>query len=505
MITGKSASNLARNTGWNLLGAMLPLPIALLCIPLLVTTLGVDRFGVLGLAWMVMGYFGMFDFGLGQSTTKLVAEGASPQGMRSLMFNSLLLHAALGMIGGGIFAALAPWLATRAFEVPPDLVGETTQALYWLAASVPIIVISAALRGMLEGLHRFDIVNLIRIPAGIVNFAGPVFALQFSDGLPAVVAVIATARAAVLAAFAVACLRLLPLGSGTVRIESAVLTRLVSYGGWLTVSNFVNPLILVTDRFAIAAAVSVAAVAYYVTPYEIITKTWVLSASVLGALFPLLAATSANDPSALRGLCRETEARLLCLATPIVAVFLSSADLLLGLWLGAEFSRESTTVAHLLAIGILFNVVAQVPLTALNATGRARLSAKIAVVELPVYVAAIWYCAQVFGINGVAAVWAARAALDAVLLFSVAHATLPPGRAGQSGGLTVTNLLLLCGFLLLFWVTGTLLPTQGPLRLAFVAVLLAMLFVWEWRSVLMANDRKSMLALTDRFTGKSLS
>ena len=62
-------SPVARNTAWNLLGALLPVPVALICIPLLVKALGVERFGVLGLAWMALGYFGMFDFGLAQSTT----------------------------------------------------------------------------------------------------------------------------------------------------------------------------------------------------------------------------------------------------------------------------------------------------------------------------------------------------------------------------------------------------------------------------------------------------
>lgn len=495
--------SVTRNAGWNLLGAALPLPVALLCIPLLVAALGVDRFGVLGLAWVVMGYFGMFDFGLGQSTTRLVAQGKASQDLRTLMLNSLLLHAALGLLGGAAFAALVPWLATRAFEVPPELVGETTHALYWLAASVPAIVISAALRGMLEGLHRFDIVNLVRIPAGIVNFAGPVIALQFADGLPAAVAVIAVARFLVALAYAAACLRLLPAKTGTTCIEGALLRRLASYGGWLTVSNFVNPLIIVTDRFVVAAAVSVAAVAYYVTPYEIITKTWIISASVLGALFPVLSAAAANNPAALRGICRQTEVVLLCLATPVVAVFLAGSDLLLKLWLGTNFRDQSSVVAQLLAVGILINVVAQVPLTALNAAGRADLSAKIAAAELPVYVAAIWYGAHAFGINGVAAVWAARAAFDAVLLFATAHATLPPGDVSKSRGLNVLNVMLLCGFLLAFWMTGMLLPEQWLARTFVATILLAAMLAWQWHRMLGTEDRAAMLALYSRLAGKS--
>ena len=65
---------LAKNTLWNLLGQGVPLLVALLTIPHLIQGLGIDRFGVLSLAWMVIGYFSLFDMGLGRALTKLVAE-----------------------------------------------------------------------------------------------------------------------------------------------------------------------------------------------------------------------------------------------------------------------------------------------------------------------------------------------------------------------------------------------------------------------------------------------
>src|SRR5262245_20569657 len=161
-----------RNTVWNLLGALLPIPAALVCIPLLVNALGLERFGLLGVAWMVMGYFGMFDFGLGQSTTRFVAARLANREhhtLRSLTCGSLLLHTALGMTGGLTLALLVPYFAQRVFAVPPGLIAEARTALYWLAASVPAIVMTAAIRGALEGMQGFDAVNLLRFASMIVN------------------------------------------------------------------------------------------------------------------------------------------------------------------------------------------------------------------------------------------------------------------------------------------------------------------------------------------------
>lgn len=56
---------LARNVVWNLTGQVLPLLVGLIAIPLLLGQLGADRFGILALVWIVIGYFGVFDFDWG--------------------------------------------------------------------------------------------------------------------------------------------------------------------------------------------------------------------------------------------------------------------------------------------------------------------------------------------------------------------------------------------------------------------------------------------------------
>src|ERR1700731_2607195 len=65
---------LARNTIWNLLGNTAPMVGALICIPVLIRGLGKDRFGVLTLAWALIGYASLFDLGLGRALTQLVAR-----------------------------------------------------------------------------------------------------------------------------------------------------------------------------------------------------------------------------------------------------------------------------------------------------------------------------------------------------------------------------------------------------------------------------------------------
>src|SRR5438876_3369213 len=64
---------LARNTVWNLLGSGAPMLLAVFCIPILIRGLGTDRFGVLTLAWALIGYASLFDLRLRRALTPLVA------------------------------------------------------------------------------------------------------------------------------------------------------------------------------------------------------------------------------------------------------------------------------------------------------------------------------------------------------------------------------------------------------------------------------------------------
>jgi len=215
-------------------------------------------------------------------------------------------------------------------------------------------------------------------------------------------------------------------------------------------------------------------------------------------MFPVFATAAARDPGAIRGACRSAQRYLLALAAPFILLVLGAADLLLGWWLGDEFRENSSAVARLLAVGILVNIVAQVPLTALNAAGRADVSAWIAACELPVYAVAAWFAATRFGVEGVAAIWAARALLDALALSVAAGRILPAETRAPAGQRRSTGAIaVLCAFLAGAWVAPYALA-DAPIRLATVAALGAGLVVWEWRALLGSDERENLRRLCSR-------
>ena len=171
---------LAKNTAFNFAGQVLPLFAGVALIPYIVRGLGPERFGLLGIIWVVFGYFSLVDLGLGRATTKFLAEllakGEASQ-ISEMVWSSIVLQVLLGLAGGLIIAILTPFLVERVLKTPASLVGEARTAFYILAAALPTVLAANGLRAVLEGCERFDIANLLRVPSSILAFAIPAVAV----------------------------------------------------------------------------------------------------------------------------------------------------------------------------------------------------------------------------------------------------------------------------------------------------------------------------------------
>jgi O-antigen/teichoic acid export membrane protein len=403
----------------NLAGHIAPLGAALIAVPALIQALGLERFGFLALAWAMVGYFSLFDLGLARALSRLVAQHrgtARDTELPALAGGALTLTLGFGVAGGAIVYVLAPWICAQVLKLPAAMVGEATLALQVLAASLPLVTLTAALRGLLEGARYFGWVNIIRVPLGVLTFVAPLAVASGEAPLPAVCAVLAAVRAAALAAHWMVCWALLRPLAPLRWPRAAAMRQVVGYGAWVTVSNVVGPLMVYADRFVIAALISVAAVGYYAAPYEVLTRLWIIPAALTGALFPALAAAS---PTAARALQRKGTLLILGTAVPIALAAGLAAPAWMGAWLGQDFATRGVSVAQWLAAGVAINCVAHVPFSLLQARGRANLTGVLHLAELPFYIALLWVLTETRGIEGAAIAWTVRCAADALLLFAL--------------------------------------------------------------------------------------
>jgi O-antigen/teichoic acid export membrane protein len=443
-----SGNRLARNTLWNLIGNIAPMLVAIFCIPLLVKALGTSRFGILTLVWALIGYSTVFDFGLGRAVTQLVATKLGTdeqQDVPDLVWTSQLMMLFLGFVGTAVLVLLSGWLARHVLHVPAGLEGETTGSLYLLAFSIPVVVSTAGLRGLLEAHQQFRVTNALRIPTGVFTFAAPLLVLPFSHNLVPVVAVLLAGRILMWIAHLVYCAKIVPELRERIAWRRDTIRPLLQFGGWMTVSNIVGPLMVTLDRFVIAALLSVAAVAYYATPFDVITKLWLVPAALLGVMFPAFSMTFVQDRSRTAVLYNRSVKFLLLMLFPVILSIIVMAQNGLRFWLGPEFAEHSTRVLQWLAAGVFISCLAQVPFALVQGVGRPDLTAKLHLIELPAYLLALWWLTRMRGIEGAAIIWTARVSIDAFALFVMSKRFLPAGTylSPQTGIVLISSLVVL--------------------------------------------------------------
>ncbi|MCP4683411.1 MAG: oligosaccharide flippase family protein, partial [Desulfobacterales bacterium] len=255
---------LARNTILNISGYTLPMLVAIFAIPLLVRGLGTERFGILTLAWVIIGYLSLFDLGLGRALTKLVAENlgtGQAQKIPALIWTSLFVMFFVGILVAVVASCFLPYLIQDLIKIPHFLASETLNTFYLLVFSVPLVIITVGFRGILDAYQRFDLTNMVRIPLGVYSFLAPLLVLPFTQNLFTVVGILVVGRLIAGVVQLLFCFRIVPGLRRGVVFERTIVGSLIRFGSWMTVSNIVSPLMMYLDRFFIGAVISVSAVA----------------------------------------------------------------------------------------------------------------------------------------------------------------------------------------------------------------------------------------------------
>lgn len=505
-----SGASLARSTTFNIAGQALPLLAGVLLIPYIVRGLGPDRFGLLGIIWVVFGYFSLMDFGLGRATTKFLAEWLAKEDasrISDMVWSSIVVQILLGAVGGGLLSLLTPILVQRILKTPLALVPEAKTTFYILAAGLPGILASSGLRAVLEGCQRFDIANLLRIPSNILAFVIPAVAVEAGLKLPGIVLWMAILRLAFAIAHGYWCFRVLPYLGARPRFRPSVVSPLLSFGGWVTVSNAINPLLLSMDRILIGSLLSVAMVGYYTAPMEAVSKLWMIPTSLTTTAYPACSALGIERIRELQSIYSRSIKYIFCVLAPISLVLVLFAHPIVRIWLGPAFVDKSAVPLQFLAIGVFINCFAHVPYCFLQALGRPDTAAKLFLSELLPFGLLTWEMIRHFGISGAAAAWSIRVTIEVLLLLWLArrfvYVSVWHALDRKMGTAFVALCLLASGI----YVTDIFLRGRNLLEIAVCGIWLFGfgLIVWKW--VLDGSDRASALAvlgLLRNTFGKSL-
>ena len=424
--TKKSYSGklIARNTVYNFIGYGAPLIVAVIFIPLLIKGLGTEKFGLLNIIWILIGYFSFFDFGIGKTLTKIVSEknGLNKEGeIPGIFWTSIFLMLAISLIGTIVLLLLTKILVYDFLNVSNYLKEETQFTFYVIAISIPVVTTTAGLRGVLEAYQEFGIINIIRIFLGVSTFLAPMVCLLFSNSLLWIVVVLSIVRIIVFILYFIQCLKININIKREFGFDTKLIKPILKQSSWITISNITAPLIIYVDRFIIGALISATAITYYATPYEIVTKILLIPGAIITVLFPAFSATYYNDPFFSKKLFSRGVKYLFLSIFPVVLVIVFFSYEGLNIWLGQSFAEKSGFVLETLVIGVLINSLAYIPFNFLIGIGKPDVVSKLQLLELPFYILFLLLIIHKFGINGVAVIWTLRVLIDAAILFFISQ------------------------------------------------------------------------------------
>jgi O-antigen/teichoic acid export membrane protein len=418
---------LFRNTFYNLFTQVILLIVALWSLPIIVRGLANERFGLLSLVWAIVGYFTLLDFGISRANTKFLSEALAlndKMQTRKLIWTSLFITGILGIASAIIIILVTPFLISSVFKIDISLLGEAKSALVLSAFSIPFMLIFGCLKGFQMALQRFEIVNIFQGIIGVVQWVGSVVLIWMGYGLQSIILLTIGIRILLTLGAFVILPRLIPHIYDSVHLwDNNAAKKLFSFGGWLTISQIISPLFLYVDRFFIGTFLSLTAVAYYSVPQEALSRLLIIPMSLTSTLFPALSEQSILpiETSKANPLYSRSIKYLFLLILPLVVIFIVYASDILTLWVGRDYAMNSVIIFQILSFGLLFNALAQIPITALHAFNRPDLTAKFHLIEFPVMIILNLILIPWIGIIGAAIVWSFRVILDAVFLFSASR------------------------------------------------------------------------------------
>ena len=421
------APSLRQGTAHNLTGQILPAIAAIIAIPVIQRRLGDSQLGILLLAWSIVGYLGIFDLGFRRALTHVVATDRATGATRAprLVWTTCWLLIALGVVAACALLAVGPRLVPQITTPGYTSFMGAWMAVIAVAISLPFVAVSSGLRGAIEGHQRFDLLNAVRTPTAVVSYLAPMVSALVSTSVAPAIVLLAATRIFGTFGLAAVTTRIQPELRRVVFWTASATRDLASASGWMTIANVAASAMLYLDRFVVGALAPMAAVAYYTTPQEMLTKLLIISAATSSAAFPAMSRLWAARSSDLARVYERTNtATMLALFVPALALGVLAPDWL-TLWIGSSFAAHAITVVWWASVGTFLAGMAATPLALLQATDRSGLTAAFQLVLLPVFGGLAWVLTLRYGIEGAAAAWTIRMALENVLLLAAARRVLP--------------------------------------------------------------------------------
>lgn len=404
--------SLLKNSTWNFLGFIIP---ALAIIPafgVIARLLDLEQFGIFTLCFAIMGYANLLDAGMARAVIRSISIEKNNKEKINKIISTASLTVLIISLTIGIIIYIYSNNFVQILNISNKYKNETENSLKLLALTMPAFLLSTVWFSYLEGLQKFYKLNILKTIYGLLMAIIPLGAVAYHPSLESSIIGLAFARYLTLL---IAYFWSLPTRS-PLKIfifDKNCFKELFSFGGWITISNFISPIMVYFDRFFISSIVGAKDIAFYTIPSEAISRLSFLPASIVRVIFPRLSAKDLNSKKDT--ILTYWSIGTICTIVTLVGILGSKKILLI--WMGEAYTGLAATIFSILLIGYLFNSLAQIPYAIIQAGGHSKITAFLHIIEFIPYILLLYFFVHEHGMIGAAAAWSIRVIFDCIALF----------------------------------------------------------------------------------------
>lgn len=407
---------------WTLAGQVIPLGASIVATPFVIRLLGAEGYGVLILVGLIPTYLGFADMGMSIASTKFGSEAyaAGDAEREALTVRTAAVIAMFAAVPAATLIALSSDRLVTLFNVPDHLAAEAALALKVAAVTFVLNFLNAIFNTPQLARLRMDMNTLVTSGFRMAGIIATPIVIYLGGGLLGAVIVLLIASLATLIGHIWVSGRLLPQLLD-ITIDRSSIRPLLKFGAALVLSGIAGIVLVNAEKGMLSTLLSPKALAYYYVAFTLVNMMAMFSSAMVQSILP--AFSQLQDSGARSHLnslySRGIRMNLIWLVPSLVSLSIIAKPFFTH-WAGPDFGRESVLPFYIMLGGIVVNVIAYFPHTAILASGRTDLMARLYLIEVIPYVLLVWGLAYRWGISGVAAAWSIRAIADALIIFVLA-------------------------------------------------------------------------------------
>ena len=342
-----------RNSGYLLVGFVLPMFFTIFVTRALVTKLGVGEFGIFVLLNAISSFVSYVDLGFSTAIIKYVSEYQSRNdldALRNILSSARILFFVTGLFGLLIFTVLGKWFLPI-FHISAGDGGSMLTVFILAGVAFFVNSINTIYSSILSSLQRFDLLTKINIfNLAFVSIATIVL-LNMGFQLKAIMALNVASLIMSFLIYRYLCHSLMPqLSLGFVLVKSEI-KKAYSFGLLTFISNLAVTSLFYFDRLLIPSFLGPSQLAFYSVPGNVALKIPGVTNSLSGMLFPMTSALSGEaDREKLTVVYTKIFRNLSVVAAAITVAIVLFANKILFFWLGSEYANKGTEVLIILAV-----------------------------------------------------------------------------------------------------------------------------------------------------------